>query len=335
MKPPMIVAEIGASHNGDLKRAIDTVRAAKRAGADAIKLQTFTADTMVANRTVTAKKGPWEGQNLWELYRRAAMPWEWQKMLFAEARHLGMVAFSTPFDETAVDFLETLGCPIYKIASMEITDLELIRYAAKTGKNMVISAGMATEAEMHRAMIAADNVNVRSAALTILKCTSSYPAPPSEMNVAVVAQIARGYDVRVGLSDHTIGPMAAVVATALGATMIEKHITLTRAGGLDDEFAALPDEFAVMVRHVREAAEVMGEPTYGPTESEREGSLYLRRGLWAAEDIPMGASLTPSNVVRRRPCVGIGASQAAEVWRHKASRPIKRGDPIGYEDVVK
>lgn len=264
MKRPLIVAEIGASHNGSYERALATVRAAAEAGADAIKLQTFTADTMVADRAAVLTDGPWKGRNLWDLYAEAAMPWEWTERLFAAAQRLGMQAWSTPYDITALAFLESIDCPRYKVASFELTATDLIAAIARTGKPIILSTGMATWEEIQAAL---GQIQIGHDT-TLLKCTSAYPAPPDEMNLATITDMRRHFGENVGLSDHSRGYHAAVIATALGATMIEKHITLSRAGGPDDEFAIIPEEFNTLVAAITIAASAMGEPHYGPTAAE-------------------------------------------------------------------
>lgn len=329
MNHPVIVAEIGASHNGKLARTLDTVTAAARAGANAIKLQTYTPDTMVADRTWVIPDGPWKGRNLYQLYREAAMPWDWQPFVFKSAQAAGMLAFSTPFDETAVDFLEGVGCPMFKVASFEITDHQLIRKIATTGKPIIISTGMATAREIREAIAAANGCEK----ITLLKCTSAYPAPIEEMNLCNIPMMREFYRCHIGLSDHTIGPMAAVVATALGATMIEKHITLTHEAGPDDAFAVTPDEFAVMVRHVREAAQSMGHPVIGPTESE-QSSITLRRGLYAARDIEAGKMIEAADIKVRRPMLGLPASDIDVLLFSRLTRAIKAGEPFRYDDMV-
>lgn len=328
MNTPMIVAEIGAAHNGKLKRVIDTVEAAARAGADAIKLQTFTPDTMVADRSRVISDGPWKGLLLHELYREAAMPWHWQEFVFKSAQTAGMLAFSTPFDDTAVDFLESINCPMYKVASFEITDIELIRRIALTGKPIIISTGMAQYWEIKAAIAAAHGCSK----ITVLKCVSAYPAPVEEMNLAAIPYLQRHLGVDVGLSDHTAGHAAAVVATALGATVIEKHITLTREDGPDDEFASLPGQFATMIAQVRLAATSVGLPIIGATAAE-QSSLQFRRGLYAMVDLRPGDIITQENVKARRPASEVGANQTAAVMGAHVVRAVKAGNALAWQDV--
>jgi len=329
MNTPIIVAELGASHNGDLERACKTVDAAAYAGASAIKLQCYDATTMVANREHTIAGGAWSGQNLYELYRRAAMPWRWHETLFAVAHSHGMDAWSTPFDETAVNFLETMACPAYKIASHEITDLHLIGCAAATGKRLILSTGMATESEIRAAIAAAEGAE----SITLLKCTSAYPAEPADMNLASILHMTHAFGLDVGLSDHTDGSIAAVTATVLGATMIEKHITLDRAGGPDDGFAATPAEFATMVRNVREAAAAMGITQYGPTEAELP-SLRLRRGLYAVRDLVPGDLISHAKVKARRPAGRISAAWLPELIGKQIVQPVPAGAPLQWENTT-
>ena len=277
MRTPFIVAEMGASHNSNFDRALAIVEAAAKAGANAVKLQTFTPELMVEPDTVI-KAGPWAARNALELYRQAHTPRSWHKPLFERIRALGMIAFSSVFHPTDVDFLESLGCPQYKIASFEITDLDLIRYAANTGKSIIISTGMANEQEITDAVTVVDEVQMaKGGTLTLLKCTSAYPTPLAECNLLTIPDMRAAWTVNVGLSDHTIGSIAAVTATALGTTMIEKHLTLNRSdGGLDAAFSAEPDEFHHMCTACRQVVEAMGTVRYGPTESETP-HLSLRR----------------------------------------------------------
>lgn len=331
MNTPLIVAEIGASHNGSLERAIKTVDAAARAGADAIKLQCYDAHTMVANRDHTIQGGAWAGKNLYELYREAAMPWRWHETLFAVAHSHGMQAFSTPFDETAVAYLESIGCPMYKVASHEITDLHLIATIAATGKPIIISTGMATMEEIANALLAA-RTSQWHPKITLLKCTSAYPAPVGEMNLATIPNMRAIYHEDVGLSDHTQGFTAALSATAMGATMIERHITLYRDDGPDDGFATLPANFAEMVRHVRDAAAAIGTPTYGPTQSEGP-SLALRRGLYAMRDLQPGDIITHAKVKARRPASAILANWLPELIGRQIVQPVPAGAPLAWENT--
>lgn len=329
MNVPLIVAEIGASHNGSLGRAIKTVDAAARAGATAIKLQCYDGHTMVANQAHVIVGGPWAGKNLYQLYKDAAMPWHWHTTLFAVAHSHRIQAFSTPFDETAVAYLDGLHCPIYKVASHEITDLHLIGAIAATGKPIIISTGMATPQEISQAIDAAQGC----ADITLLKCTSAYPAPIEEMNLATIQNMRSRFGVDVGLSDHTHGPIAAAVASTLGATIIEKHITLTRAGGPDDGFASTPEEFAEMVHAVREAVATIGYATYGASPAEAP-SLALRRGLYAMRDLRPGDVVTHAKVKARRPQAGIPAENLSEVMGATINDHVPAGAPLCWENVT-
>jgi N-acetylneuraminate synthase len=326
---PLIIAEIGASHNGSLERAIKTVDAAARAGAQAIKLQCYDGHTMVANREHVIEGGPWAGKNLYALYKDAAMPWRWHETLFAVAHSHDMQAFSTPFDETAVAYLETLMCPMYKVASHEITDLHLIAMIAGTGKPIIISTGMATWQEIKRAIDAAKGCSK----ITLLKCTSAYPAPIEQTNLTTILNMRMWFDVDVGLSDHTTGALAATIATTLGVTIIEKHITLDRAGGPDDGFASLPDEFAEMVRQVRATAAAIGRPTYGPTPAEAP-SLALRRGLYAMRDLQPGDMITHAKVAARRPSSAISAEWLPELIGKQIVQAVRAGAPLAWENIA-
>jgi pseudaminic acid synthase len=325
---PFIVAEMSANHLGSLKRALDIVEAAKEAGADAVKVQTWTRGRMCISRDYKLSHGPWAGRRLWELYEEAWLPWEWHREIFTRARKLGLVPFSAAFDWEAVDFLETLGVDRHKVASFELTDLPLIRYMASKGKPMILSTGMATWEEMAFACECATDVP-----LTILKCTSAYPAELGDANIKSMAFLKSWGNTcgshSVGLSDHTPTNDAAIVATALGATMIEKHLTLSRAdGGPDAGFSLEPQEFADMVQAVRRASAALGEVKYGPQPGE---DTSLRRSLWVTRDIAQGEPLVfGDNVVTARPALGM--PPATPLTGKRAARalaactPLKEGD---------
>jgi N-acetylneuraminate synthase len=294
----MIVAELSANAAvGGLNLALQTVEAAKKAGADAIKLQTWTPGTMTADPGYRIQHGAWKGKELAKLYQEAHTPWEWHKPLFERARELGMLAFSTPFDKRAVDFLQTLDCSHYKVASFEITDLPLIRYIADTKRPMIISTGMASEQEIRKAVNAARykaNLDV-----TLLKCTSAYPAPPEEANLATMMHLGWYLKTDFGLSDHTMTDGAACIAAHMGAAIIEKHFTLSRMnGGPDANFSLEPPDFARFVANVRAAAVAGGRLCFGPTESE---STELRRGAYWAHDLPAGHTVTAEDLMTARP----------------------------------
>lgn len=325
---PFIVAELSCNHLGSLPRAMDLIAAAAEAGADAVKLQCWSEMT-IDTRPLTS--GPWAGMTLKNLYRECYTPWEWFGELFAQARMLGIECFSSVFDRAALDFLEEQhNCPRYKIASFEITDLPLIRAVSATGKPMIISTGMATWDEIHAAYWEA-----RNPPITLMVCTSAYPAPITSANLRRLQDL-RGGSIGlssvdgVGLSDHTLGITAAIAATALGAAMIEKHLTLRRAdGGPDAGFSAEPHEFATMVTACREAAQALGEVRYGPTDAERD-SLQYRRSLWVVEDIPAGGEVTARNVRSLRPADGIPAMHMPDVIGCKVRDGVSRGTALTW-----
>ena len=332
--PVYIIAEMSANHNGSFERALETLCAAKTAGADAIKIQTYTSDTM----TIDLKTPPfqiegtlWEGRNLYELYAEAMTPWEWHAPLQAEAKQLGLDFFSTAFDPTAVDFLETLEVPIHKVASFELVDLPLIEEMAQTGKPLIMSTGMATLGEIEEAVNAARNAGCEE--LALLWCNSGYPAPPGEMNLRGIPHLSETFGVPVGLSDHTLGTTAATCAVAVGARLIEKHFTLSRAdGGPDAAFSLEPDEFAQMVAQVREAEQMLGRVEYGPRERER-ASLKFRRSLFVVEDVKAGETLTEKNVRSIRPAGGLAPKFWQQVEGKTARRDLKRGEPLSWTMV--
>ena len=332
IKYPEIVAEIGAAHNGSYQRAADTIRAAARAGANAIKLQTFDADTMVADADYVIQAGPWCGKVAHDLYAKAATPRDWHKPLFNLAASLGMTAFSTPFDETAVDFLESINCPRYKVASFELTDLRLIRRIASTGKPMVLSTGMGTMSEICDAVAATKGCPH----VTLLKCTSAYPALDVDMNLAAITTLINNFPrCDVGLSDHTNSTLTAAVAVGLGVKMIEKHIHLSDEGGLDDNYAVNPDEFATMVWGVRKAADMLGNRFLGVTLSEQQqNSQELRRGLYARCDIPAGTRLTAENCYLRRPARGVPAALYDQAIGMPLLHAVKARRPIEWSDII-
>lgn len=326
---PLIVAEMSASHLGSLERALQIVDAAKEAGANCVKLQTWHADGMTVCET-PLPSGPWAGRSMTDLYRECRTPWEWHATIFDHCRKLGMLCFSAPFDEKSIEFLETLGCPIYKIASPEITHLELIRAAASKGKPLVISTGMATEEEIEAAVETATKAG--AAGLTLLKCVSAYPAPLEGFDLMTMAHMAERFGCLVGLSDHTLTTTAAVAATALGASIIERHLSLDREGP-DGAFASMPSEFEEMVRAVRAAATVVGGVRYGPNEAERD-SLQYRRSLWVVNDISENEVITRDNVAVLRPSGGMEPARLESTLGMRASVALKRGTALTY-DVVR
>ena len=322
-----IIAELSANHNGNLKIAIDTIRAAKRAGADAIKLQTYTADTITLDcdkEDFVIKGGTlWDGKTMYSLYKEAYTPWEWHKELFRVAKEEGLVCFSSPFDTTAVDFLEDLKTPIYKIASFEITDIPLIRYAASKRKPMIISAGIASYQDIELAVNTCREEGNED--ITILKCTSAYPATLEDANLLSMQQIAKDFNVKVGLSDHTLGVTAPVVATALGASVIEKHFILDKSiGGPDASFSLDFDEFSEMVVAVRNAEKTMGEVTYNLRESQIKGKQFAR-SLYVAMDMQAGDVVTEKNVRSVRPGFGLHPKHLSEILGKSVNQDLGVG----------
>ena len=330
-----IIAELSANHNGSLETAIETIRAAKRAGANCIKLQTYTPDTMTidCNKEDFVIKGTiWNGQNLYKLYQEAYTPWEWHKELFRVAKEEELVCFSSPFDKTAVDFLETLNVPAYKIASFENTDLPLIRYVAATGKPMIISTGMATFAELDETVDAARSAGCKD--LVLLKCTSTYPSTPDDSNILTIPEMRSRYGCEIGISDHTMGIGVSVAAVALGATVVEKHFTLQRSdGGVDSAFSMEPREMAQLVIETERAWQALGKVQHGPTEKEK-ASLVFRRSLYVVADIKAGEKLTSVNVRAIRPGNGIAPKFYDEVIGKTAKRDISRGTPLSHDLIA-
>ena len=316
-----IIAEIGASHNGSIQRALDTVKAAAESGATGIKLQTWTPDTMDCGDRVI-QSGPWKGISLRDLYREAWTPWKWHKPIIEKAKELGLTWHSTPFDIKALEFLESLECPRYKVASFEITDIPLIKAISETKKPIIISTGMATGDEIMRAVDAASGVPI-----TLLHCVSAYPATIEDMNLMTMCRMGGFMNpFSVGLSDHTQTPVAAMLATALGATMIERHITLDRQDGLDDAFASTPDQFADMVMGIKLAQQCKGTGEYGAKPSEAP-SLALRRSLWITQDLKQGDILTVDNLKTARPAEGLEPYRINELLGKPVKRDIKAGTP--------
>ncbi|MGB1062703.1 MAG: pseudaminic acid synthase, partial [Ketobacter sp.] len=307
-QPPFIVAEMSGNHNQSLERALEIVEAAAKSGAHALKIQTYTPDTMTIDLDerefhIGDPDSLWEGKSLYQLYGEANTPWEWHKPIFDRARELGMVPFSSPFDETAVDFLETLDVPFYKIASFENTDLPLIRRVSATGKPVVISTGMATVAELEESVGAAREAGCND--LILLKCTSTYPATADNTNILTIPHMRELFNCEVGLSDHTLGVGVAVASIVLGASVIEKHFTLSRAdGGVDSGFSMEPDEMAQLVIETERASQALGAVRYGPTEAEKT-STQFRRSLYVVEDLKAGDLLTGNNVRAIRPGYGL------------------------------
>jgi N-acetylneuraminate synthase len=332
--PPYVIAELSGNHNGKLERALQLIDAAKNAGVDAVKLQTYTADTITIDHDgpgFTIEGGLWGGRRLHELYREAHTPWDWHPALFAHARKIGIACFSSPFDPSAVDLLESLDAPAYKIASFEIVDLPLIRYAAKTGKPLIISTGMAAANEIDEAVAAAREAGAGD--VVLLHCVSGYPTPADEANLARIPALASRYDCPIGLSDHTLGTDVPVAATALGAAVIEKHVTLARSdGGPDAAFSLEPHELAALVRGVRTAYAALGRADYGRAASE-QSNMAFRRSLYAVRDIAAGEVLTGENVRSIRPGYGLAPKHLPEVLGRRARRVIARGTPMSFDLV--
>jgi pseudaminic acid synthase len=329
-----IIAELSANHGGDIEIAKKTIRAAKKTGADAIKLQTYTPDTITLNSEkddFTIKGTIWEDRKLYDLYKEASLPWEWHKELFETAKEEGLVCFSSPFDVTAVDFLEDLKCPIYKIASFEITDVNLIAYAASKGKPMIMSTGIATKEDIQLAVDtcrAAGNNDI-----TLLKCTSSYPAPIDEANLIMMQRFAKDFNVKIGLSDHTLGTTLPVVATALGAKVIEKHFILDKSiGGPDASFSLDEEEFTQMVTAVRNAEMAIGNETYELTAKQQAGKDFSR-SLYIAETITEGEKITEKNVRSVRPGFGLHPKYLNEIIGKKANKDLDKGIPFSLDMI--
>lgn len=331
--PPLFIAEVSGNHNGSLERALAIVEACAKAGADAVKLQTYTPDSMTLNSRqpafVVHDEGPWKGRSLYELYQEAQTPRDWHKPIFDRCRELGVLGFSTPFDADAVDFLESLGVPAYKVASFENADLPLIRKVARTGKPVIISTGMATEAEITDAVEAARGAGCKQ--LVLLKCTSAYPASPANSNLSTIPELAKRHGVLAGISDHTLGIGASVAAVALGACVIEKHVTMARAdGGVDSGFSLEPQEVKALVEESRRAWQSVGKPSFGPTEAEK-GMIGFRRSLWVVRDLKAGETVGADSVRSIRPSGGLAPKHYDGVMGKKTKRAVSRGTPLTWD----
>jgi N-acetylneuraminate synthase len=332
--PPLVIAEMSGNHNQSLDRALKIVEAAAKAGAHGLKIQTYTPDTMTIDLDerefhISDPDSLWAGRSLYKLYGEAYTPWEWHAPIFERARALGLIPFSTPFDETAVEFLERLDVPCYKIASFENTDLALIRRAAATGKPLIISSGMATAGELDESVRAAREAGCKD--LVLLKCTSTYPASPENTNIMTIPDLRERFGCEAGLSDHTMGLGVAVASVALGAAVIEKHFTLRRAdGGVDSAFSMEPDEMAQLVAETERAWQALGHVTYGPTEEEKK-SIHFRRSLYVVKDLKAGDVLTRENVRAIRPGLGLPPKHLAQVLGRRVKQDVRRGTALRWE----
>lgn len=331
---PFVIAEMSGNHNQSLERALEIVEAAAKTGAHALKIQTYTPDTMTLDLDegefrISDPNSLWAGTSLYKLYGEAHTPWEWHKPIFDRARELGIIAFSTPFDNTAVDFLENLGVPCYKIASFENTDLPLIRRVAATGKPMIISTGMASVAELDETVRAARAAGCKD--LILLKCTSTYPASPDNTHIRTIPHLRELFDCEVGLSDHTMGIGVAVASVAMGATVIEKHFTLARSdGGVDSTFSMEPEEMAALVVESERAWQSLGQVSYGMSSAEQK-SLMFRRSLYIASNMKAGDVLTPENLRAIRPGRGLPPKYYEQMLGRRINRDVVRGTPLAWE----
>ncbi len=332
--PPFIIAEMSGNHNQSLSRALEIVEAAAKTGARGLKIQTYTPDTMTIDLTereffIGDPSSPWAGNSLYNLYGEAYTPWEWHKPIFDKARELGVIAFSTPFDASSVDYLETLDVPLYKIASFENTDLPLIRKVAATGKPMIISTGMASISELDETVRTARNAGCKD--LVLLKCTSTYPATAENTNILTIPHMRQLFDCEVGLSDHTMGLGVSVASVALGASVIEKHFTLSRAdGGVDSTFSMEPDEMTRLVVETKRAWMALGRVSYGATEGEKK-SLVYKRSLYVVKDLKGGDILTKENLRAIRPGLGLPTKYLEVALGRKVSKDVPRGTALSWE----
>lgn len=333
-RPPFIIAEMSGNHNQSLERALEIVEATAKTGAHALKIQTYTPDTMTLDLDerefhISDPKSLWSGTSLYKLYGQAYTPWEWHKPIFDRARELGIIAFSTPFDDTSVDFLESLDVPCYKIASFENTDTPLIRRVAATGKPLIISTGMASVAELDETVRAAREAGCRD--LVLLKCTSTYPATAANTNILTIPHLRELFGCEVGLSDHTMGVGVSVASVALGTSVIEKHFTLKRAdGGVDSSFSMEPSEMAQLVVETERAWQALGQVSYGITEAEKP-SLVFRRSIYIAEDMKAGEVFTRANLRCVRPGTGLPPKFHDMLLGRSVKHDVKKGTPMGWD----
>jgi len=333
---PFIIAEMSGNHNQSLARALDIVKAAAKAGVQALKIQTYTADTMTLDIGtkeffIKEPKNLWKGKSLYNLYQEAHTPWSWHRPIFALCKKLGIIGFSTPFDATAVDFLEALNVPMYKISSFELVDIPLIKKVASTGKPLIISTGMATIQEIREAVSAAKSEGAKDIAL--LKCTSSYPASPLDSNLVTLLDMNKKFNCSVGLSDHTLGIGVAIAAIGLGATVIEKHFSLSRSeGGVDAAFSMEPDEMRQLVEASKIAWQALGSVQYGPVKGERI-SLKYRRSLYVVRDMKAGEKFNSENLRAIRPGFGVSPKYYNRILGKVVNKRIKRGTPVRWDMI--
>lgn len=332
--PPYIIAELSANHNGDIEKAFCLIELAKQAGADAVKLQTYTPDTITLNSQTEdfiVRGGLWDGRTLYDLYQEAHTPWEWHQPLFEHAKNLGITIFSSPFDNTAIDLLEDLNAPAYKIASFEAVDLPLIKYAASTGKPLIISTGMADAEEIQEAIDAAYSAGCKE--LAILHCVSGYPAPALDYNLATIQDMQTRFGVPVGLSDHTLDNTTAIAAVALGACIIEKHFTLDRqGGGPDDSFSLEPADLAALCRDSKTAWQALGRVDYGRKSSE-QGNVKFRRSLYFVKDLAAGEVITPDSIRSVRPGFGAPPKYMEMLIGKKTRQAVQKNTPVDLNQI--
>ncbi|QGH35219.1 pseudaminic acid synthase [Gracilibacillus salitolerans] len=333
---PFVIAEMSGNHNQSLDRALQIVEAAAKAGADALKIQTYTADTMTlevekGDFVISDQNSPWVNQSLYHLYQEAYTPWEWHQSIFDRSKELGMIAFSSPFDESAVDFLETLDVPCYKIASFECTDIPLIRKVASTKKPMIISTGMCTASEIEETVTAAKEEGCKE--IILLKCTSTYPASPENSHIKTIPHMHDLFQCPIGLSDHTLGSGVAVASVALGASVIEKHFTLSRQdGGVDSQFSLEPDEFRLLVQETKKAWQAMGQVHYGPTKAEDQSKKY-RRSIYLTKNVKKGETLTRNNIRVIRPGFGLAPKYYEMCLGRTVNQSIEKGTPLSWDFI--